>query len=106
MPGAVHVRARLAERLVDAYALHAVPVCKLPFEVVARDEVAEAGVERCDVVVLQVDLDEGLPVVIALVDFYVVEHVVTEIELGAGEQRCHVVRRVAWAFEQQAVAVA
>ena len=38
--------------------------------------------ERHDVVVLEVDLDEGLPVVIALVDLDAIEHVAGEIEVA------------------------
>jgi hypothetical protein len=40
-------------------------------------------VEGADVVVLQIDLDEGLPVVVALVQFDAVEHVAGEVEVGA-----------------------
>ena len=36
-----------------------------------------------DVVVLQVDLDEGLPVVVALVHLHLIEHVAAEVEIGA-----------------------
>ena len=39
--------------------------------------------ERADVVVLEVDLDEGLPVVVALVQHDAVEHVAGEVEVGA-----------------------
>ncbi|MNR23219.1 hypothetical protein D3C85_1402260 [compost metagenome] len=62
--------------------------------------------ERTDVIVLEVDLDEGLPVVVALMHFDVVQHVVAEVELGPREQRRHVGGRIARAFEQQAVAIA
>ncbi len=39
--------------------------------------------ERADVVVLEIDLDERLPVVVALVHVHLVEDVAAEIELGA-----------------------
>ncbi|MCY1535279.1 hypothetical protein D9M68_706760 [compost metagenome] len=60
--------------------------------------------EGPDVVVLQIDLDEGLPVVVALVQFDVVQHHALEIERRA---RAHV-RQVgldvaAVVLEQQAV---
>ena len=38
--------------------------------------------ERADVVVLEVDLDEGLPVVVALVQLHLVEHVAVEVQVG------------------------
>jgi hypothetical protein len=40
-------------------------------------------VEGADVVVLQIDLDEGLPVVVALVHLDMVEHEAVELELLA-----------------------
>jgi hypothetical protein len=40
---------------------------ELPAQVLAGDELAEPRMEWRDVVVLEVDLDEGLPVVLALV---------------------------------------
>ena len=46
---------------------------EFPAQVVAGHEVAKARVERADVVILKVDLDEGLPVVVALVHLDVVE---------------------------------
>ena len=55
---------------------------ELPFQVVAADEAAQSWVERPDVVILQVDLDEGLPVVGALVQVHLVEHVAREIEIS------------------------
>ena len=73
-------------------------------QVVAGDEVAEARMERLDVVVLEVDLDEGLPVVVALVDLDAVEHVAREVEVAHAERR-EVARDVARAVEQQAVPV-
>ncbi len=74
------------------------------FEVLAGDEVAEARVERHDVVVLEVDLDEGLPVVVALVDLDAVQHVVGEVEVAHAEAR-EVRADVALAVEQQSVPV-
>ncbi len=85
VPLAVDVRARLAEAGRHAHRLHRVLAPELPLQVVTGDEVAQAGVEGADVVVLQVDLDEGLPVVVALVQFDVIEHVAVERQvLGGG----------------------
>jgi hypothetical protein len=104
LPVLVDFRAGLLQALVHAHGLHAVLAAEFPAQVVAGDEAAQAGVERLDVVVLQIDLDEGLPVVVALVDFDVVEHVAGEIQvLGDGQvvQLGHDV--VAVLLEQQAV---
>jgi hypothetical protein len=61
-------------------------------------------VERADVVVLQVDLDEGLPVVVHLVQLRAVVHVAGEVEVGLGaELRQRAVHVVAVALEHQAV---
>ena len=40
--------------------------------------------ERLDVVILEVDLDEGFPVVIAMMDLDVVEHIAIEIQIARG----------------------
>jgi hypothetical protein len=82
---------------------------ELPAQVLAGDELTEAGVERGDVVVLEVDLDEGLPVVVALVQLDAVERVAGEVELvrgaDAGELGGDVAARrgPARPFEQHAV---
>ena len=72
-----------ASALLHADGLHRVVLAELPAQVVAGDELPEPRVERADVVVLEVDLDEGLPVVVALVQLHVVEHVAGEVEVGA-----------------------
>ena len=71
---------RLGQR-GDANALHRIPVAELPGQVVAGDEIAQTWVIRRNVVILEIDLDEGLPVVVALVHLDVVELVAGEIEL-------------------------
>jgi hypothetical protein len=55
----------------------------------------EARMKRADVVVLQVDLDEGLPVVVALVQLDAVERVAREVEVGLRAQAAHVGGHVA-----------
>jgi hypothetical protein len=60
--------------------------------------------EGLDVVVLQIDLDEGLPVVVALVHFGVVEQVAGEIQVARHAQVLELVGDVdAVVLEQQAV---
>ena len=56
---------------------------ELPAQVLAGHELAQTRVERRDVIVLEVDLDEGLPVVVALVQLDAVEDVAGEVEVGA-----------------------
>ena len=104
VPALVGLRARLRQRGVDADGLQRRPGSELPLEVLAGDELAEPRVERDDVVVLEVDLDERLPVVVALVQLDAVEQVAREVEL-ARRQPGEVLRDVARAVEQQAVPV-
>ena len=60
--------------------------------------------EGPDVVVFQVDLDEGLPVVLALVDVDAVEHVTAEVEARARREAGEIGADVAVAgVEEQAV---
>ena len=106
LPALVHRAAGLAEPVGHTDRLHRVMVLEFPAQVFACDEAAQAGMERSDVVVLQVDLDESLPVVVALVHHDLVQHVAGEVEVGArphpGQLRRHV-HRAGPLFEQQAV---
>ena len=86
VPALVGLACRPCARLGDADRLQRRPRRELPLQVVAGDEVAEARVERHDVVVLEVDLDERLPVVVALVDLDPVEHVAREVEVAHAER--------------------
>ena len=60
--------------------------------------------ERADVIVLEVDFDEGFPVVIAIVDLDPVQHVARKIEVMNAERR-EILPHVALAVEQEAVPV-
>jgi len=51
--------------------------------------------ERADVIVLQIDLDEGLPVVVALVHMHPVEHMAAEVEYAQRAEARQVGRHVA-----------
>ena len=79
---------------MDADGLHRPPVAELPVEVVAFDELAQAGMEGLDMVVLEINLDEALPVIGALMDLDVVEHIARKVELaphaGALKVGCHI----------------
>src|SRR5688572_1771272 len=103
MPFLVRVGAGLSKRLVHADGLHAVPVAEFPAQVVARDEVAQARVEGRDVVILEVHLDEGLPVERVLDHLDLVEHIALEVELLRDAQFREVLRDVARAIEEHAV---
>ena len=105
VPGPVGRRAGPAQVLVDADRLHRVPLAELPAQVVARDEAAQPRVERDHVVVLEVDLDEGLPVVVALVDLDVIEQVAREVELRDRIEAGEIARHVARALEEHAAPV-
>ena len=103
MPLAIGFTARARQGVVDAHGLHRVALAVLPGEVVAGDEAAESGMERGDVIVLKVDLDEGLPVVRALVDFDPVQHVAVEVEVGGHAEAAQVGGDIALTGEQQPV---
>ncbi|MNS92833.1 hypothetical protein D3C72_1269790 [compost metagenome] len=81
LPFLVGRRTGLLQAAVHAHRLHAVILAEFPAQVVAGDEAAQARVEWLDVIILEVDLDKGLPVVVALVDFHVVEHIAGKIEV-------------------------
>src|SRR5205814_5044499 len=91
--------------VVDAYGLHRIALAELPAQIVGGDELPEPWVERGDVVVLEVDLDEGFPVVIALLDFDPVEHVAGEIEVAGDTDSREIARDIARPVEQEAVPV-
>src|SRR6202012_3234754 len=83
-----------------------IPIAELPRQVVAIDEAAEARMERRDVIVLQIDLDKGLPVVVALVHFDVIEHEARKVEMLLGAEPRQIARDIApLRFEQQALPV-
>src|SRR6266852_6176780 len=97
------IRFGFSQRLVHADRLHAVPVAEFPAQVVAGDEVAEPRMEGRDVIVLEVHLDEGLPVEWVFDDFDLVEHVAFEVELARDTELREVLRDVALAGEEHAV---
>lgn len=75
-------------------------------QVTAIDQTAQSRMKRLDVVVLEIHLDETLPVVVALVHFDVVEHVTGKIEFLRDREVFHDGGDVdAIAFEQQPVPV-
>ena len=90
---------------MHADALQTVVFGEFPGEIVARDKVAQPGVKGRDVIVLKVDLDEGLPVVIALMDFDVVQNVIRKVELRPCEQVPEIPSGVPGAVKQQTVTV-
>ena len=104
VPAVVRLRAGAREAVVDADELHRRPVREFPFQVVAGDKLAEPGMERTDVVILEVHLDERLPVVVAGVKLDVIENVSREIDLLRRE-RGQVGGDVARPVEQQPLPV-
>ena len=87
VPLAISRRARLGQLVLRADRLHRVMPAKLPAQVFAGDELAETGMKGRDVIVLEVDLDEGLPVVVAFVQMDAVESVAREVEISQGAER-------------------
>ena len=59
--------------------------------------------KRLDVVVLEIDFDECLPVVVALLDFDPIEHIARKIEVRGGAHVGQVAPDVANAVEEQPV---
>ncbi len=91
---------------IDTDGLHAVMLAEFPAQVVAGHEAAEARMERFDVVILQVDFDEGFPVVVALMHFDMVQHVTGKIEIPGDAKLVHDLADIdAVLFEQQTVPV-
>ena len=83
LPALVDRAAGTAPGMSQTNGLHRVVLFELPLQVFAADKATQAGVKRPHVVVLQVDLDEGFPVVVALVQFDPIEHKAGEVEFGA-----------------------
>src|SRR5205814_935417 len=70
---------------------------------IAGDEAPEAGMERADVIVLEIDLDEGLPVERILDELDLVEEIALEVELLRDTELREIARHVALAVEEHAV---
>ena len=104
MPLLVDVRAWVGKSGGNTHGLHRVLAGELPLQVVTGDEIAQSRVEGADVVVLQIDLDKGLPVVVALVHLDMVEHKAVELELLAQLHAGQICLNVpAIVFKQQAI---
>ena len=103
VPALIGLGPRLGETVVDADGLQRVAIAELPNQVVAGDELAQPRVERLDVVVLEIDLDECFPVVVALLDFDAIEHIARKIEVRCGAHVGQVRPDVANAVEEQPV---
>ncbi|MOA01192.1 hypothetical protein D3C78_1205830 [compost metagenome] len=80
-----------------------VVIAPLPLQVGAIDEIAEARVERIDVVVLGVDFDEGLPVEVVLGGQRLVITVVLESHVLGDAELFQVAANVALGIKQQAL---
>ena len=106
MPGAVGVGPGTRQRMVDPHRLHRVLRAELPLQVAAVHEPGQPRMEGSDVVVLQVHLDEGLPVVSALMDLGGVVDVAVERQFPTHAEPRQILRHVAAAgrsLEQQTV---
>ena len=90
VPAFIHRAAGLAQAVGHAHGLHRKMFAHLPLQIFTGDKVAQSGMERADMVVLEVNLDKGFPVVVAYVHFHMVERVAREIELLVRAECCHV----------------
>ena len=107
VPALVDRTARFAQQVLRAHGLHRILGLEFPAQVFTGDELPQPRVERADVVILQIDLDEGLPVVVAGVQLHMVEHHAVEAERGARAHAGQVGFDVAAVvLEQQAVPLA
>src|SRR5437867_12096520 len=105
VPALVGPGAGFRQRVVDADRLHRVALGELPAQIVGGDELAQSRMERTDMVILEIDLDEALPVVLALVDLDPVEDVARKVEVLGHADAGELARDVAWPVEQQPVPV-
>jgi len=94
-------------QVLHAHGLHRILGLEGPAQVVAGHEMTQPGVERHHVVVLEVHLDEGFPVVVALVQLHMPKHHALEVELADLLEASQVGADVApVVLEQQAVPLA
>ena len=104
VPALVDRATGLAQTVGHAHGLHRILRPEFPAQIFAGHKVAQAGVEGADVVILQVDLDKGFPVVVAVVHFHVVQHIAAEIEFSTRAQSRHIGCHItALAFKQQTI---
>jgi len=83
MPTRIGRSSWLAQALMDTNGLYRKPRAEFPGEIVTRNKLSKSRVERYNVVVLQIDLDKGLPVVGALVNLDVVKAIIFKVEVLA-----------------------
>src|SRR5688572_4253331 len=103
VPPAIDAAPGTGERVLDSAPLHAVPLAELPIEIRYVDKVPEARMIRLDVVILEIDLDEGFPVARVFVGLHPVKHESRKIELMRKAKRGEIETDVAAPREQQPV---
>jgi len=72
LPTFVNRTTGFAQFVGNAHGLNGVFFFEFPIQIVACHEVAKAWVERLNVIVLKVNLNEGFPVVVAFVQLHMV----------------------------------
>ena len=103
LPRLIYIAARFAQAIVDADGLHAIPVTKVPCQVITVNKMAQAGMERGDVVILKVHLDKGFPVEVIFCCLYPVQHIAAEVHILHHADIGQVFKNIAPAGKQQAV---
>ena len=83
VPAVIHGAAGAGEVVVDAHGLHRILGLEFPTQLFTRHKLTQARVERADMVILQINLNKGLPVVGALVNLDVVKAIIFKVEVLA-----------------------
>ena len=104
MPTFISGAAGFAQAVGHTYGLYRIVGLQFPLQIVTGNEITKSWVKRTDVVVLEIDLNKGFPVVIADMHFDMVEGIAGEIELAAWPHACQVSQHIAAVgFKQQTI---
>src|SRR5439155_20048589 len=96
----------LGQPVIDTDRLHRIALAKLPVQVVASDKLPESRMKRSNVIVLEIHLDERLPVVVALVDLHPIQHVAVLVQRRGNPDALEITSNVALPIEKQSVPMA
>ena len=64
---------------MHANGLHTVIFAEFPTQIITSDKAAEARMERLNMIIFQINFNESFPVVIAFMNFNMIEHIASEI---------------------------
>jgi hypothetical protein len=103
VPALVDLAPGPREITLDPARLHAVPVAEFPLEIAHVDKVAKTRMKGIDVIILEIDFDESLPVALILVHFNAVEYKSREVELVGDTESGEILSCIALPGEQQSM---